>query len=81
MDTAVRSAVRNVEARPLFQSVAAQLEALRRGGVAGIELQGLALNRVVLHHDKKSDRFDDTIEFAHRLSRQVGGFRVPPRFN
>ena len=81
MDTAVRSAVRNVEARLSFQSAAAQLEALRSGRIASIELPGLSLNRVTLHHDKKNDRFGHTIEFAHRLSRQLGGFRVSPRFN
>lgn len=81
MYTAVRSAVRNVEARLPFQSVAAQLAALRSGGIASIELLGRSLNRVSLHHHKKNDRFGRTIEFAHQLSRQLGGFRVPPRFD
>lgn len=80
MDTAVRSAVRNVEARLSFQSTV-QLEALRSGGIASFELLGLFLNRVALHHHKRNDLLSRTIEFAHQLSRQLGGFRVPPRFD
>lgn len=76
MDTAVRSAVRSVEARLPFRP-----EALQSDGIVNIELLGLSLTRGALHHHKRNDLLSRTIEFAHRLSRQLGGFRVPPCFD